>query len=163
MNMNHLPNDARIWFFMSNRRFTPEELNYLNLTLTNITVNWKAHGTPLKAGYSLLYDQLIVLAVDESHEPASGCSIDSVVHEMQAIEKHLGVHLFNRTDVPIIRDGQIELYNRQEFREALLDGRITEEMNMIDLTSNSLGAWRDGNSKLINQSWAARWMPKLQS
>lgn len=163
MNIKALPDHSKIWVFLSNRRFTADELSWLNQILTNITQNWKAHGTPLKAGYSLEFDQLIVLAVDESHEPASGCSIDSVVHEIQAIERALNLNLFNRTDVPLLETEGLELLSRLELKERILKGTLTESASVIDLTLTNLGDWRKAKMKSLGESWAARWIPKLQS
>lgn len=163
MNLQTLPNSARIWVYLSNRAFTDHEIEWLTARLTEITSNWKAHGTPLKAGFAIDFKQLIVMAVDESHEPASGCSIDSVVHEIQAIEKHLGVDLFGRTDVPILKDHQIELLGRQALKDRILNGTLSEESPMLDLTITNLGTWRQSHIKTLNQSWAVRWLPKLQS
>jgi hypothetical protein len=86
-----------------------------------------------------------------------------VVHEIQAIEKHLGVDLFGRTDVPILKDHQIELLGRQALKDRILNGTLSEESPMLDLTITDLGTWRHAHIKTLNQSWAVRWLPKLQS
>jgi hypothetical protein len=49
------------------------------------------------------------LAVDESIEPISGCSIDSSVHFLKTIESHLEVDFFNRLNVLILNEGSPKL------------------------------------------------------
>ena len=81
--MNHsfdqMPDDARLWVYQSNRKFSSLELENINSSLQEFLASWVAHGTALKSAYNLYYDQVIVLAVDESFHIASGCSVDASV------------------------------------------------------------------------------------
>ena len=47
--------------------------------LAAFTSSWAAHGTPLAAEAAVLLDQIVVLAVDEALQMATGCSIDASV------------------------------------------------------------------------------------
>lgn len=161
MNIQTLSDHSKIWVYLSNRRFIADELIWLNQSLNKITQNWKAHGTPLRAGYAIEYDQIIVLAVDEAQEPASGCSIDSVVHQIQAIERALDVQLFNRMNIPVLTEGRLEILNRQTLIDRITDGTLKDSDSMIDLTITLLGDWRSSRIKSVRDSWAARWLPKF--
>ena len=93
ISFEELPNQARIWIYPSNRPFTEEELERLIPSLDHFVANWAAHGTPLKAAYTLPYRRFIVLGVDQDNQKASGCSIDSSVRFIQEIEEEFQVTL----------------------------------------------------------------------
>ncbi len=97
-----MPGESRIWTYLCNRRLNEKESNLVEDKIKKFTLSWKAHQKPLAAKGMLLYNQYIVLAVDESIEQISGCSIDSSVHFIKAIEKHLEVDFFNRLNVLIL-------------------------------------------------------------
>lgn len=97
-----MPGQSRVWTYLCNRPLNEEEANLVEDQIKKFTLSWKAHQKPLAAKGILVYNQYIVLAVDESIEKISGCSIDSSVHFIKAIEKHLEVDFFNRLNVLIL-------------------------------------------------------------
>jgi len=78
MIISHLPNQSRTWFFGASRILTPKEIETLREDLHSLVSNWKSHGTRLSAGFEILHESIIIVAVDESIESPSGCSIDKV-------------------------------------------------------------------------------------
>ena len=99
-----MPDESRVWTYLCSRRLNEMESNLVEGQIKKFTLSWKAHQKPLAAKGMLLYNQYIVLAVDESIEQISGCSIDSSVHFIKAIEKHLEVDFFNRLNVLILNE-----------------------------------------------------------
>ncbi len=99
-----MPGESRVWTYLCNRSLNNHEANLIDDQIKKFTRSWKAHQKPLSANGQLLYNQYIVLAVDESIERISGCSIDSSVHFIKMIENHLEVDFFNRLNVLIVRN-----------------------------------------------------------
>jgi hypothetical protein len=104
-----MPDKSRVWTYLCNRPLDDDEAKLIEHQIKKFTLSWKAHQKPLAASGQLLYNQLIVLAVDESIEPISGCSIDSSVHFLKTIESHLEVDFFNRLNVLILNEGSPKL------------------------------------------------------
>ena len=99
-----MPDESRVWTYLCNRILNDQEANLIEGQIKKFTRSWKAHQKPLSANGQLLYNQYIVLAVDESVEPISGCSIDSSVHLVKTIENHLEVDFFNRLNVLVLKN-----------------------------------------------------------
>jgi len=99
-----MPDESRVWTYLCNRILNDQEANLIEGQIEKFTRSWKAHQKPLSANGQLLYNQYIVLAVDESVEPISGCSIDSSVHLVKTIENHLEVDFFNRLNVLVLKN-----------------------------------------------------------
>ncbi|MEQ9303133.1 MAG: hypothetical protein RJQ14_04390, partial [Marinoscillum sp.] len=100
--INNMPDHSRVWIYQSTRPFSDSEKTLISAQLDEFTKQWAAHGQQLTATYSIELDQFIVLAVDESHHQASGCSIDSSVRVIQVIEQQTGLTLLDRSKVAFL-------------------------------------------------------------
>lgn len=159
MSISNLRDHSRIWIYQSNRPFIESEIIWLEQELESFTSTWKAHGSPLMAGWEIPYLHFIVLAVDENAEAPSGCSIDTSVHLIKKIETHLGVSLFNRTDIAFLFNDTVTILNRKQMQEAHAEGVLNENTLMFDHTVTLLKDWRSSWIKPLKDSWAARWIP----
>jgi len=79
-----LPDDARVWLHVSNRQLSDEECETLAESLDKFLKQWSAHGQALKAGWRLEGRRALMVALDEGSAGATGCSIDKLVHWLQA-------------------------------------------------------------------------------
>jgi hypothetical protein len=79
-----------------------------------------------------LYEQLLVLAVDESQLGASGCSIDSSVRALRNLEQHLGVNLVDQGKLTL-RDqsGQLKVLSALGIKSRITSGEITPDLEVI--------------------------------
>jgi len=109
----HLPEDfadnSRVWIYQSNRLFFISEALEMEDMLHDFTASWKSHGEPVKGFANLFFGRFIVLMADESATGVSGCSTDSSVHLIQAIEAKYQVQLFNRQNLAFAVKDTIEI------------------------------------------------------
>lgn len=159
MKLIDFPDSTRIWIYLSDRRFTEKEQEWIETMLEAFTAQWTAHDKQLKAGYDIYYKQVIILGVDEKVEMASGCSIDTSVHAIQSVEKHLGVNMFNRLLVAVAGGDTLSIYNRASFMEAMLSGELNEDSQVLDNSVTQLGIWREEWIKPVKMSWVKSWIP----
>lgn len=110
--------NSRVWVYQSNRLLTADEQIQMQEALNAFVAQWAAHGTALKASAEILYDSLIVIAVDESQEPASGCSIDSSVHFVKSLGQKYDFDAFNRNTVAYLKGDQIAFTTLQNLGKA---------------------------------------------
>ncbi len=96
MNLENLSPDSRLWLYQANRPLSPTEIVWAKEQIENFTAEWAAHGHQLKAAGDVLNPYFIALAVDLTHENASGCSIDSSVRFVKALGQELNIDFFNR-------------------------------------------------------------------
>ena len=83
-----LDDSARVWVHVANRRMTPDEASAVQLHLDQFVVGWQAHGASLAAEASVVHGWMVVLAVDERPQQATGCSIDASVSALKQIGTH---------------------------------------------------------------------------
>jgi len=121
---SELPDHSRIWIYPSNRKFSTPEMTQLESDIEKFLSNWTAHDASLSAGYWIPHQQFIVLALNESDQQATGCSIDKSVHFIQAIEEALSVSLLDKMNVHYIKGDVIDVINLKSFKKMVKSKQI---------------------------------------
>ncbi len=78
MMMPQMPGNSRVWCFGAAQVLSPLHLQDLSSKMDAFVADWQAHGADLSAAYTIIHDSFLIVAVDESITPPSGCSIDKV-------------------------------------------------------------------------------------
>jgi hypothetical protein len=150
---------SRIWIFQANRPIAADELKIIEGNLQAFTEGWTAHGEPLKTSFTVKFGQFIVLAADENHHRASGCSIDSSVRVLKEIQQSIGLKLFERDQVAFKIEEQIVLIPIQQLKQKFDDGILNEQTltfnNLLSTKSQFEQDWITPAGK----TWLKRYMP----
>ena len=117
VHFEELPEESRVWIYQSNRVFTAAELDFIKECANDFLNNWTAHGANLQAAIDIPYDRFLVIALNESLQSASGCSIDSSVHFIQNLEKKLGITLLDKMNVTYRIKNKIQYISLKDFRK----------------------------------------------
>lgn len=155
-----LPASARVWIYQSNRAFKPEEENTISTSLQAFTNSWTAHNQPLKTSFQVLHDYFIVLAVDEAHQEASGCSIDSSVHVIRQLSQQTGIDFFERTNVAMLLDEGVRLVKLPELKQAYENGVWNSHTTVFDNTVLTKGDFEKRWKSPAGQTWLKRYLSK---
>ena len=146
---NTLPEESRIWIYASEKTLTNEHqihiLNYISEHLKG----WNAHKVPLSAGVTVLENHFIVIALDESKNGASGCSIDTLQNTIKKIEKELSISLMNRLNVFCNIDNEIQVI--PSFKLGSVAKADTPFYDLTILTKSDLNTYL----KPISEGWCA--------
>ena len=153
-----LPDTARVWIYQSNRKFEADDLRVINDGATEFINTWTRHGDDLKGGFTVLYDQFLVLAIDESFANASGCSIDSSVRFVKELEAKLSLDLMNKLNISF-KDGEnINIVSLAEFQNFAKEDKITSDTivfnNMVQTKADVASNWEVA----AKDSWHQRFL-----
>ena len=118
---------ARVWVYQSDRKLSEAEVSLVEEAAPAFLESWATHGKPLKASFQLFHAQFLVIGVDENQQAASGCSIDSSVSFIKALEKELEVSFMDRGKVAFVLDGQVYLEALPQLKSSIASGRITAD------------------------------------
>ncbi|MGB1075478.1 MAG: hypothetical protein ACPGYK_04755 [Flavobacteriales bacterium] len=153
---NDMPDAAKLWVFTASRSLGSGEKADLAEQMNQFLEGWQAHGQNLVAGWSLaIADRVLLLAVDESRQEATGCSIDSFVGWLQELEmKWADFTWFNR---------HIIMYQnaKADWRAASLSdfwamrkaGLVDGQTKLCDATVGTIGLWRGVGVIPFEKSW----------
>ena len=108
VDFNTTADQSRIWIYAAEQKLTNEQENHILKAISDHLQNWEAHKVPLTAGVTILEHHFIIIALDETKNGASGCSIDTLQNKIQNLEKDLSISLLNRLNVFCRIDNEIE-------------------------------------------------------
>ena len=151
MSLERLPDNSRVWFFGSDRLLNDEEKSSLSIELQEFVSSWKAHGAELAASFEILHDCILIVAVDESVTPPTGCSIDKV---FKLLEKQAS-NWFNRLLIWRAFCNTAKIYTVDELQLALKSGEVDRDTIIINSTVRSLTEVRKSLYISINDSWVS--------
>lgn len=154
----NLPNNSRVWIYQSNREFTEKELEFISTKAEEFINSWTRHGDDLKGSFTIKYNQFLVLAVDESFNNVSGCSIDASVHFVKALEKELQLDLLDKMNVSFKDGNHINIVKLADFQKFASEKKINQETivfnNMVDTKEDLENKWEIP----AKQSWHKRFL-----
>ena len=129
-----MPKDSRVWIYQADRPLTPQEAKNVEENTQQFLEQWSAHGQGLRCSRTLLHDRFLVISVDENHHAASGCSIDSSVHFVTELGRHLGIDWFNRSKIAFVVNNEVFIENQKDLKQKIAEGKISSDT----LTFNNL-------------------------
>lgn len=154
----NLPNNSRVWIYQSEREFNPKEIEFIATKSEEFINQWTRHGDNLKGSFTIKYNQFLVLAVDESFNNVSGCSIDSSVHFVQQLEKELQLDLMDKMNITFKDNEHINLVKLSDFQKYVKAEKITPETivfnNMIQTKEDFENNWEVA----AKDSWHKRFL-----
>lgn len=154
--MNNLPDTSRVWIYQAQQAFSAELSAEIQQQVQAFAQQWVSHNRALRASGEVLYDQFIVLMVDESQAGASGCSIDKSVHFMQALEAKYGINLFDRMTFTYKDGDQVMTAPREQFARLYAEGKINDETLVFDNLIKTKGEFSNKWIKSLGHSWHKR-------
>jgi len=146
----------RIWIYQADRPLTDVEGKYVLDKLEGFTSQWKAHGKALAAKAEIRYDRFVIVMVDDSVAPPTGCSIDKSVHMLKEIEDELGIALFDRMQIAYRDAGGIRAVPRAEFERLMAAGEVNAETVVFNNLIASYPELKTHWEVPLRESWHAR-------
>ncbi|KAA2215587.1 ABC transporter ATPase [Maribacter flavus] len=155
---NTLPDSSRVWIYQANRSFTEQELQEIQDDLTLFLENWTAHGKDLKAGFEIKYNRFLVIALDQSGQSATGCSIDASVHFIQHLEKKYQVELLDKMNVSFKQGDFIAYKNLLDFKAMAKQKAISRSTIVFNNLVATKGEYMEHWEVPASESWHARFV-----
>jgi hypothetical protein len=154
----NLPNNSRVWIYQSDREFTAKEVEFISEKAEAFINQWTRHGDDLKGSFTIKYNQFLVLAVDESFNNVSGCSIDSSVRFVQGLQAELKLDLMDKMNISFKDNETINIVKLPIFQCYAKAKKITASTivfnNMIATKEDFENHWEVAASK----SWHKRFL-----
>jgi len=158
ISIKDLSSTSRVWIYQTNRFLTDEEFVWVKQKMNNFMPQWAAHGKQLFGAFEMFYNRFLVVAVDESKEGASGCSIDSSVHFITQLGTALKVDFFDRLQIIYKKDGDLKSCHFNDFDKLLKSGEVTSETTVFNNLVENLESFRIGWETSVKNSWHAKYL-----
>lgn len=152
-----LPGHARLWVYQANRTLSKDEVNLMTDITANFVDQWQAHGKSLRASFEVRFDQFLILAVDESYNGATGCSIDSSVQLIRTLEQQLTVSFLDRSKVALLQEDKVALEPLAELKNLASQGTLTKNTVVFNNSVASMDQYRESWMVPAGDSWLKRY------
>jgi len=149
--------ESRMWFYGLKTPMNAAQSAELKGIMDDFVGGWKAHGAQLAAAYRLIANQFLIIAVDETQQQATGCSIDKSVHLLQEFGENHDLDFFNRMLVYVLENGTFTSYSTAELKAAIAEGKIGPNTQIMNTTAATLKESGMGTLDLAD-SWAAKYL-----
>lgn len=137
---------SRVWIFQSDRFFSDSEVEAIRKIMQDFVPQWASHGNDLYGDFTIEESLFLIVGVDESRSPVSGCSIDSLTRIVKETGVRLQADFFNRLAVSYLNaEGKIEIVDMNTFKQRISEGVITSDT----IVYNNLVA----NQGELNEKW----------
>ena len=120
---------------------------------------WAAHGAPLNASFEIRFNQVIIVAVNEDVNQASGCSIDASTHWFKSLGEMLHIDFFDR-QIAKIQGEQISLIPITSIKDLILSANLLEEDFIIPPQTSDLNQYRNQWLQTVRESWLKKYFVK---
>jgi hypothetical protein len=154
----NLPNDARLWIYQSNREFTEKEVAYIAIKSEDFINQWTRHGDDLKGSFMIKYNHFLVLAVDETFNTVSGCSIDSSVRFIKELEKELNLDLMDKMNVTYYNGDFIAHKSLIDFKKMAKDRSVTGNTVVFNNLVTTKAEYENYWEVPASESWHGQFM-----
>lgn len=148
----NLPGSSRVWVFAANRLLTESEIHDISFLMRSFTEQWKSHGSDLSAGFEILHESVIIVGVDESKEPPSGCSIDKVFRLLS----QTNIDFFQRMLLWIPFCNSSKVITQEQAISQYKIGELTNDSLIINTLVETLDQARNQLYIPISDSWIAQ-------
>ncbi|HEX8277736.1 MAG TPA: hypothetical protein VF540_03545 [Segetibacter sp.] len=153
---------SRVWIYQSSRLFFISEALEIEDMLNEFIEKWQSHGAKVKGYANLLFGQFIVLIADESQAGVSGCSTDSSVRLIKAIEERFRVDMFNRQNLAFVVKEKIQLIPLSQLNYAVENNFINADTiyfnNLVQTKDELINKWMIP----VKESWLSKRISALQ-
>lgn len=152
----NMPLESKIWIYQSNRKFSEQEIQEIEIAVQNFVENWSAHGTSLEASFTIRYDRFIILAVNQEFHAASGCSIDTSVQFIQDLEQKYNVDLLDKMNVTFKNGEFIAHKSLLDFKKMAKEKAVSGSTIVFNNLVNTIDEFNEAWEVPANESWHSR-------
>lgn len=149
------PPESKLWVYAANRALSSQEVLLIQSSLDDFIKTWTAHEMPMNAVARVLYNQLIVIALDETQFAVSGCGIDKSVKLMKDLGAQHGIDFFDRMLVLVKSGDGLETFHKQSLQMALDQGLFDENTMVFNPVASNLGDFLNKAFVKLSEFWMA--------
>ncbi len=153
-----LPETSRVWIYQCNRSFSEVEITEISSNLDAFLTSWTAHGNDLNAGYEIKYKRFIIIALDQSTQGATGCSIDASVRFIQELERKYNVMLLDKMNVSYKQGEFVAYKSLLDFKAMAKQKAISKKTIVFNNLVANKGEYLEHWEVPASESWHARFL-----
>lgn len=155
---DQLPSEARVWIYTSYVRITLDQQQIIAQKITDFITVWESHGKPLKAAFSIIYDQFVVIGVDESFCTVGGCSTDKLIHLIKEVDDKYQLGLLDHSKIGYQVNQDIYVDSMSVFKKKIQEKAIDLNTYIFSPLISKKNELKDAWLMPLHQSWLVKYV-----
>lgn len=149
---------ARTWVYQSNRVLSDAECVQLEQLLQQYLGQWQAHGVELHTAFEIREKQFVILTVDESHQAATGCSLDDKSRALRQIGAAMDIDLLNNRKVAFKHGDEVKLVDFLDLSTFVNEYKADEALKLINTQAQTKREVDESWLLPLEDSWLKRYL-----
>jgi hypothetical protein len=160
--IQQLSHQARSWVYSLKAPISNTQQVELEQLLSKFIDQWSSHGNNLHAGFQVVDQVMLVVAVENGFEAASGCSIDKLTAIIQQAENQLQLGLLDRMNLVFKKeDGKVVFETFSNIKASLSQEPQIANWYIANNQEQSLNQYLKTPWIPVKDSWLARFIPAI--
>ena len=148
-----LSDSSRVWIYQAAAPFDDATASRIRDAAKAFASQWTAHDAELRADAEVYHNLFVVFAVDESHNGASGCSLDKKVRFVRELESTFNLNFFDRMRIAWRNGNAVSVASFDEFGKLLAAGVVNEDTRVFNNLVTTLKELRESWEVPLGRSW----------
>lgn len=114
---NQLPNEAKIWVFVSSRKFYTKEIEAINLFIDTFLNLWTSNGKIIESAYLIKHNRFIIVGANTNKLNLSFDAHEQLTLAIQKLEQKFEVSLLDKINVCFKQGEFVQFKTVEEFKK----------------------------------------------
>jgi hypothetical protein len=156
----NMPETSRIWIYQANRNISEIEKIEINQFLSHKIPAWAAHGASLLASFTIIKNRFVIIALDESQNGASGCSIDASSNWFKELGQKFSIDFFDRNLI-YLAENELVTTDIPKIKEAVLTEKLTPSTIIFNNMVSNIAEMKQNWQTEASKSWVKRYFTTI--
>lgn len=148
----NMPAYAKIWVYQTDKNLTRHESETIEASLNEQVNEWAAHGAPLMGAFKILHNRFVIIAVDETYNGTSGCSIDASTNWLKMLGQNLNINFFDRS-IAYLSTDDLKTVDFLKVKNEIAQGNINSETIIFNNLVNTISDYQQNWKIKAEDSW----------
>lgn len=148
----NMPAYAKIWVYQTDKNLTRHESETIEASLNEQVNEWAAHGAPLMGAFKILHNRFVIIAVDETYNGTSGCSIDASTNWLKMLGQNLNINFFDRS-IAYLSTDDLKTVDFLKVKNEIAQGNINSETIIFNNLVNTISDFQQNWKIKAEDSW----------
>ena len=151
-----LPPESRLFIFPAAGQLRSDAIAKATPMIEAFLGQWKVHQQDPIVGYQIRHERFLLVGVDESTIPPSGCSIDALTRFMKELGSSLGMEWLDGPEVLYRDSAGVQGATRAQFATLATQGEVDAGTIVFNNTIQRLGELETSWEIAATDSWHGR-------
>ena len=154
-----LNKSSKVWVFQSSSEIPESLFENISIDTKNFLEELNSHGNSLNSSFKLIYNHFLIIAVENTKNEISGCSIDTIIRFVKNLELRYNLSFFDRLIVKYKEENNnIKSTSLDEFKSIYKTKKISDKITVFNNLVKNIDELKNIWETNIHNSWLKRFL-----